>query len=950
MLCGIALLSGCAALLFETLWFRVAGLAFGNGVWASSIVLAAFMAGLAGGNLLAARLADRLARPIRFYAGLELAIGASGAALVLLLPSLTGFLAPLFRLLRDSPWLLNLMRLVISFALMVLPALAMGATLPVLVKALSVSDRRFGRVLGRLYGWNTLGAVAGSLLGEALLIGWLGIRGTAFSAAAINTAAALACLALARGAEAPRARRATPAAERPRLSSAGARLLLAAFLAGGVFLGLEVVWFRFLSLFVYGTSLVFAAMLAVVLVGISLGGLAASRWLRGGRSVSTLLPGLALLPACLVLACYAGFSAVFRVALVPGTAAASIPHVIFLSAPLMLPVAFLSGLLFTAIGDTAKGELGAEARTAGLLTLANTVGAALGALAAGFLLLPQLGIERSLVALSLGYAAIALCLWLPAPGALGWKPRIAVVPLAAALVGLLVWFPHGALRSRYLPHPTRAFLEPGSKIVAVREGLIETIVYLRTDRFGKPLHYRMFTDGLSMSSTTTHSRRYMKAFVYLPVAVHPELRRALLISYGVGSTAKALTDTTSLETIDVVDISPDILETSEIVFSSPAENPLNDPRVRVHVEDARFFLQTVDRKFDLITGEPPPPKYAGVVNLYSREYFRLIRDRLAEGGMTTYWLPVHSLSETDAQSIIRAFCDVFSDCTLWTGAGLDWMLVGTRGSQGPASAEQFGLQWPDPVVGPELGALGFERPEQLGAMFLAGSHELDALTRGVPPLVDEFPLRLSNLPFQPRDAHRSSLFRSLMDVRTAREQFRSSELIGRLWPATLRERTLESFRWQRIVNARLVYDEDVEVTEQDLYEVLTETPLRTLPLWMLGSEVAEQRLVEALSGRAAARPAVSRVRGIGALADRDYREAARWFGRARAVRKAGWRLTTLQIFALCMAGELERAAELARRLVRESEVAAESDAYWRWLEITFGLPDPRGPRRAEWPR
>ncbi len=946
-LCAVAFASGCAALLFETLWFRAAGLAFGNGVWASSLVLAAFMAGLATGNFAAARFADRLARPLRAYAGLEVAIGVSGLALVLALPALTGVLAPLFQPLRDAPWLLNAVRLALAFGLLMIPATAMGATLPVLVKALFARDPRFGRVLGRVYGWNTLGAVAGSLLGEALLIERIGLRGSGLAAAGINFAAACGCLALARGASALPApgrgggREAAPA----RLSGESTRLLLAAFGAGAVFLALEVVWFRFLSLFVYGTSLVFAVMLAVVLVGISLGGLAGGRWLSDSPRARRLLPSLALLAGCGVLASYAAFEGVFRAALSPGHAAAAIPHVALLAVPLMLPVAFLSGVLFPAIGDALQAELGAEARTTGWLTLANTLGAAVGSLLAGFVLLPVFGIEASLAGLGLAYAALALAMWPRSGAGAALRPALA---LGAALAGLALLFPRGALREVYLPHPTTPFLEEGSEIVAVREGRIETIVFLRTSRFGRPLHHRMFTDGFSMSATTTHSKRYMKAYVYLPVALHPAPRSALLISFGVGSTAKALTDTRELESIEVVDISPDILDMSEVVFPAPGESPLDDPRVRVHVEDGRFFLQTVERRFDLITAEPPPPKYAGVVNLYTREYFALLRERLAEGGLTTYWLPVHDLGESDARAIVAAFCGVFPDCTLWSGAGLDWMLVGTRpgGPEAPVSAAHFARQWRDPVVGPELRALGFESPGQLGATFLADAADLAEWVGETPPLVDDFPLRLSNRPVSLAESEGARSFSSLMEARGAEERMRASDFVRRRFPPEVRAASAEAFRWQPLWNARLQYEAAAPVTERDLHEVLAESDLRTLPLWILGSDATERRLAESQPARAD--PEVARVRGLAALVDRDYAGAARWLAQARrgVAGREGARLATLQIYALCMAGEPARAARLARNLVRASPAAARSDAYWRFLEDTFGLPDPRRPARA----
>ncbi|HKJ24429.1 MAG TPA: spermidine synthase, partial [Myxococcota bacterium] len=218
--CAVAFGSGAAALLFETLWFRVAGLTLGNGVWAGSIVLAAFMAGLALGNALAARRADHVARPARLYGLLEATIGLSGFLLVVGLPAATPVLAPVLQALRDTPAAVNGLRAVVAFVAMMVPATAMGATLPVLVKSLSRHDARFGRVLGRLYGWNTLGAVVGSLLGESLLLEALGMRGTAGAALALNLLSATGALLLARRVgerrpEAPAAPRAPVGSARP---------------------------------------------------------------------------------------------------------------------------------------------------------------------------------------------------------------------------------------------------------------------------------------------------------------------------------------------------------------------------------------------------------------------------------------------------------------------------------------------------------------------------------------------------------------------------------------------------------------------------------------------------------------------------------------------------------------------------------------------------------------
>jgi len=950
ILCAVAALSGCAALVFETLWFRVAGLVFGNGLWASSIVLASFMAGLAIGNAFAGVLGWRIARPLRVYAALELGIGLVGAVLVWVLPLLTEVLADVFGTLRERPWLLNAVRFPLAFGLMVVPATAMGATLPVLVKAAFGEGRSggpgFGRLLGLLYGWNTLGAVAGALLGEALLIGALGIRGSALVAAALDAVAAGGALLLARALEPART---APPARVPRVPLGGRslRLLLAAFLAGGAFLALEVVWFRFLSLFVYGTSLVFAVLLAVVLAGISGGGLLAARLLRARTRAAPYLPALALLAACGTLLTYAGFEPVLRTLLPPegGATAAGTPlHVALLSAPLMLPVALLSGMLFTALGDAARELLVEAARTTGLLTLANTVGAALGSLLGGFVLLPWLGVEGSILGLACAYAAVAPLVWMPAPGAGRRVPRLATGLLAGAFALCLVALPRGTMREVYLAHPVRPFASESSRIVAVREGPLQTLVYLRTDRFGRPLSFRLFTDGFSMSGTGTESRRYMKAFVYLPAALHPDLRQALLISYGVGSTAKALTDTPTLERIDVVDTSADILEMSRIIFSDPDEDPLRDPRVRAHVEDARFYLQTTTRRYDLITGEPPPPKYAGVVSLYTREYFELLRERLAEGGMVTYWLPVHSLTPADARAVMKAFCQVFPDCSLWSGSGLDWILLGGRGVQGAVSASHFRGQWQSSDRRPELEALGFERPELLATTFLAGPRRLAAATADAEPLLDDFPHRLSQEPVLPQEAAQSPFFLGLLDAAAARDELAASPVVVERVPAAVRRAALPWFRWQELVNRRLAVGLGHRLGNEELHAVLTETSLRALPLWMLGSGVEEQRLARGLPERRARRADVRATLGIGALADRNYARAAGRLRRARAAGAAAPRLVLLEVFALCMAGDLDEASRLARRLVRQVPATAGNDAPWRWLEETFGLPDPRRPR------
>ncbi len=629
LLCTIFFLSGAAALIFETLWFRQTGLTFGNGVWATSLVLAGFMAGLALGNAVIARIGHRVREPVRLYAQLELAIAVTGVALVFLLPALTPALTPILRPLLDQPWLANPLRLFFAFLLMLIPASAMGATLPLLVRALQARSGSFGSALGRLYGWNTLGAVAGALAGEAFLLEWVGVHGAALFAAGLNILVAVLGISLSRSfvSEAPAPTKSGPLLQ---VSPAAWRRFAATFLAGGTLLALEVVWFRFLQLFINASSLVFSLMLAVVLSGIALGSLAAGaalrRWPSSWRGASL----CAALAGAFVSVLYRVFAEVE----LPTRYVVEWWQVLSYGALLMLPVSFCSGALFTALGAGLEREVQPATRAAGLLTFFNTIGSGLGSLLGGFILLPLLGMERSFFVLGATYGVVALL-------AVPWGDREAArrgtlaALSAATVIVALVSFPFGLMREHYLRVPIDR-VRHNSEIAAFREGRSETILYLQTRFLGEPLSQQLVTNGFSMSANSAIIRRYMKAYVWLPVALRPEPHKALLISYGVGTTAKGLTDTRSLEQIDVVDLSREVLELSDVVFRDPRSHPLRDPRVRIFIDDGRYHLQTSQERYDLITGEPPPPKNAGIVNLYTREYFELVHERLAEGGIHTY--------------------------------------------------------------------------------------------------------------------------------------------------------------------------------------------------------------------------------------------------------------------------------------------------------------------------
>src|SRR5262245_39291411 len=962
--------SGASALIFETLWFRQAGLAFGNSIWASSLVLSAFMAGLALGNALAARVGPRLANPVRVYAYAEAAIALTGAGLVYVLPVLGAALAPVFRPLLDQPWLLNPLRLLVAFLLLLIPSTAMGITLPLLVTALTDGIRdpgsgirtvpgsripnpesrvpeSFGRVLGWLYGWNTLGAMAGVIAGEMLLLGKYGVRGTALAAGALNLLAALIAGIVSAGPKGP----ALPQEHRAR-KSAGKdivgrvlsdpalgtrRWLVAAFTAGFALLALEVIWFRFLLLFVKGHSIAFAVMLAVVLAGIAVGGLMASLWQRLMPAAHRFAAPLAFVAAVAVVASYRYFPSViapFGLESITQTEA-----IVRVSLPLMLPVSLLSGIFFPLVGAALRAGLTSEVATAGTLTLVNTIGAALGSLVAGFVLLPLIGIERSFFAIAALYAVVGIVL------VRLWRAPLVVYGAAAAAVIALALFPFGQFNARLVAIPVERWAqgEAERRLVAVREGLTETVVFFQRMLLGKPVSDVMLTNSFSMSTTGYGVRRYQKLYAYWPIAVHPDLQRALVIGYGVGNTAKALTDAPGIESIDLVDLSRDILAMAPIVFPDPREQPLRDSRMHIHVEDGRYFLQTTDRDFDLITGEPPPPGIAGVENLYSREYFQLIRDRLADRGIVTYWLPLADLSDISAKAILYAFCEVFDDCSLWNGSGTNLMIVGSRRNDAtqadrPVSEETFRRQWNVPVIAAEMKRLAVERPEQLGALFLGDAAFVHALVGDARPLTDDDPKLIEAPSSSPEES--THLLASITDTGAARTRFQTSAFIARHWPESLIRSSGPYFDVQHVIDAHM-YGSLVKqnLALDDVHRLLTGTTVQTPILWRLASNSDVQQVVATVSPEGLMDPLLQYHLAIRLLSERNYRAAAPAFNRALESPQVRDNAFVLYVYTLCMSGQKAQAQAISSEAFAASGVSS-LPPIWIWMKETFGI-DPQ---------
>jgi len=706
----VLFLSGISALIFETLWLRLSGLAFGNSIWAAALILSSFMAGLALGTAIAALAKLQRVSPLKLYAGLEIAVAIFGCTIVFALPILGELLRPLFQALWSHQTILLALRVLISFVILLIPTTAMGLTLPVVLEDRQLASAHFGRAIGILYGFNTIGAVGGALIGELFLVKAFGLWGTSLCAGILNIVAAIIALLMLKGDVQPTQRQSgsdlPPQPEAPRRLrfefnyQLPWRLLIVSFGAGCALLALEVVWFRFLRLYVASSATAFSVMLAVVLAGIGLGGVFSGAFSK--RIQQSALPMLLIIAAILTLFCYILFPVPKLGEGEKNFYLESWPQIALISLALMFPVAFVSGILFPAIAARVQETIGSRMNSVGITTLFNTAGAALGPLLAGFVLLPRLGFQTALVVCAIVYAL--LCVMVSRKE--NWA-RPALIVLCVLFVSNIVLFPHHRDETHFA-NARKLFESEEQHLVKKIEGETGTWQLLRRDLFGQPYYYRLMTDGFSMSATNPANQRYMRLFAYLPLTLHPKPQNALLIAFGCGVTADALTHDVDLTHIDVVDISKEAFAFADDYRGAGYSNALRDPRVSEIVQDGRFFLQASPQRYDVITGEPPPPKVLGSVNLYTEQFFKLMSDRLNDGGIATFWLPIYQLNVAEAKSILRGFHDAFPNTIIWSSSDEEWIMMGIKGAPHKIDNEQLKKFWRFGSSREDLARIGVE--------------------------------------------------------------------------------------------------------------------------------------------------------------------------------------------------------------------------------------------------
>lgn len=759
--------SGLAGLVYQVVWVREFGNLFGNTVHSAAVVTTLFMLGLGLGGLVAGIIADRLYRRrpgslLSAYGAVEIGIALCGQAIAAVLPTL-GPLTASWRpaLVGSDGWLRpSTAGLVATYGLTVLLLLPvttlMGATLTLLIRHAVRSDvSQSGRRVGSLYGINTAGAAAGALLVDAWLVPNLGLAATESVAVLINLSIGLTVLVaihrrrptIAVAEEQP-ARIAETSAPAP-LITAGAAITLAGFVG----MGLEIVWFRHLVSALGGHRATFSLLLTVILCGIWFGSAASGALSRRVRSPAMMWAAVQALLAIIVLITMARFSirkvdpaalaAVWQAA--DGAWRPVIATWSRLAVILQLvgPGAVLLGASYPLANAHAQRLEAAVGTRAGLLYLANTVGAVAGALLTGFVLLPDLGTQRTVALLAAASTATALLLLAAGCGTARRGARAtAAATVLVALVVITLW---SQLPADFVQRASFRPIDPNERLLDVTEGPAETVWVSENPDHGLR---RLYTNGHSMSATGYPAQRYMRAFAHLPLLMTETPRRVLVIGFGVGSTTHAASLHPSIERIDVADVSENVLRHARF-FAASNHHVLADPRVRVFVNDGRQHLRSVATSYDLVTLEPPPLAHAGVGALYSTEFYRLARAALAPGGFVTQWLPAHQVPPEVTASLVRSFVAVFPEGVVVSGYGTELILVGRAGASPRFDLDDLRRRLADrPAVAADLAAVDLATPTELVGTFIGGPAALARTAALAPPLTDDWPImEYDTLPF-----------------------------------------------------------------------------------------------------------------------------------------------------------------------------------------------------------
>jgi spermidine synthase len=670
--------SGCAALIYEVVWFQLLQLVIGSSAISLGVLLGTYMGGMCLGSLLLPRYIRTTRHPLRVYSAIELGIGICAILALFCLPLINTIYAAI----AGHGAFGIVLRAVIAAICLLPPTLLMGASLPAMARWVETTPAGVSW-LGFFYGGNIGGAVLGSLLAGFYLLRLYDMPTATLVAVSINFAVSLISFYLSgkapyRPIDEGKADAAAEAAPEGELRTGVRMVYVAIAISGMCALGAEVVWTRLLSLMLGATVYTFSIILAVFLVGLGLGsGVAAqiSRYMRR--------PAMALAVCQLLLAGAIAWTAYTLAVSLPywpiNPTLSTSPWYTFQLDLLrcfwaILPAACLWGASFPFALAAAASRGGDGGKLAGGVYAANTAGAILGAVGFSIVVIPWVGTQDSqrvliaLAAIASAIVFVSLRNLARTATAIGVLAAIAVVWLVSA-VAPVPWLAIAYGRRMLIQ------TDPG-RVLYLGEGRNSSIAI---SELPGGAHY-FHVSGKVEASTEPYDMRLQRMLGHLPALIHNDPKSVLIVGFGAGVTAGTFVVHPGIQHITICELESLIPPAATQYFRAENYNVMNDPRTKIYYDDARHFILTSKDKYDIITSDPIHPWVKGTSTLYSKEYFELCKRHLNPGGVVTQWVPLYESDAETVKSELATFFQVFPNGTIWgndiNGEGYDTVLLG----------------------------------------------------------------------------------------------------------------------------------------------------------------------------------------------------------------------------------------------------------------------------------
>lgn len=746
-------LSGFSSLVYQVLWTRMLVFVFGSTVFASSTVLAVFMGGLALGAFFAGRYADRLKRPFLWYGILEGIIG----IWAIFAPHLFDAAVPLYKAIWQQMHLsalpFSLVRFGVAAAILIIPTTCMGATLPLLSRFVTEKLDNVGKRVGTLYSVNTLGAVGGAVISGFVMLPIFGLTGTTFFAVAINLLLLIVVAVASKRYESGAVTELDPAPAKVVDTGKLPPVVIAAMVAfacsGAIAMVYEVAWTRTLLLVIGSSTYAFTIMLSTFLVGLFVGSLGCSRF------ADKLKNPVAWLAGAQALVCVGGIISLSVFNFIPYWNMAitaslgmneptSLLVRFLLSSAVLLPVTLFLGAMFPLVIKVCARELDSVGRSVGTVYASNTVGAIIGAFLAGFVIIPFLGVEKTLLWCSMSNLLIAAVLvyFLQVPvrlKAILATGAVSCLVLAATTIG--IWDKvvlSAAQTERRLFMHTREAVPPLSewmanihrmrKVVFWEDGACASVGVLNIGGITS-----LQTNGHIDGSDSTDMIHQVLVGAY-PMLFNSKAKNVAVVGWGTGVTIGTASVFPKVEKLVGIEIEPAVMRAAEY-FSHVNLNPQKNPKVRLEVNDGRNYLLATDEKFDAIISQPSNPWQPGVCNLFTSEFFKVCKQRLNPDGVMGLWLQFTEISPEDLKRIFAALKREFKYTMPLSASGC--MVVLASNEPLHVSYEALDAMVKDPKVARQLRLCGIDSTADLLARVICSSDVIDDITKDAQPNSDD---------------------------------------------------------------------------------------------------------------------------------------------------------------------------------------------------------------------